>query len=164
MTTEALSAAPVPAAGRAHRVRELATERKKLRGALIPILHAVQEELGYVDQADIPVIADVLNLAVAEVHGVVTFYRDFRREPAGRTTVRICQAEACRSVGAVELGEHAKRRTGVGFGETTYDGKVTVDEVFCLGNCALGPAVEVGGKLHGRVTPTRLDALLGEAR
>jgi formate dehydrogenase subunit gamma len=164
MTTEALSAAPVPAAGRAQRVREIATARKKLRGALIPILHAVQEELGYVDQADIPVIADVLNLAVAEVHGVITFYRDFRREPAGRTTVRICQAEACRSVGAVELGEHAKRRTGVGFGETTYDGKLTVDEVFCLGNCALGPAVEVGGKLHGRVTAARLDALLGEAR
>jgi formate dehydrogenase subunit gamma len=98
------------------------------------------------------------------VHGVVTFYRDFRREPAGRTTVRICQAEACRSVGAEELAEHAKRRTGIGFGETTYDGRVTVDEVFCLGNCALGPAVQVGDKLHGRVTPARLDAILGEAR
>jgi formate dehydrogenase subunit gamma len=162
MTIEVSNPAPVPAAGRAERVREIATERKQLRGALIPILHAVQEELGYVDQSDVPVIADVLNLSVAEVHGVVTFYRDFRREPAGRTTVRICQAEACRSVGAVELGEHAKRRTRVGFGETTYDGRLTVDEVFCLGNCALGPAVEVGRKLHGRVTPARLDAILGE--
>ena len=85
-------------------------------------------------------------------------------EPAGRTTVRICQAEACRSVGAVELGEHAKRRTGVGFGETTYDGRLTVDEVFCLGNCALGPAVQVGDKLHGRVTPARSTRSLGEAR
>jgi formate dehydrogenase subunit gamma len=130
----------------------------------MPILHAVQEELGSVDQADVPVIADVLNLSVAEVHGVVTFYRDFRRSPAGRTTVRICQAEACRSVGAEELAEHAKRRTGVGFGETTDDGRVTVEEVFCLGNCALGPAVQAGGKLHGRVTPARLDAILGEAR
>ena len=155
---------PVPVPGRADRVREIATELRGLRGALIPILHAVQEELGYVDQLDIPVIADVLNFSVAEVHGVVTFYRDFRREPAGRTTMRICQAEACRSVGAEELAAHAKRRTGIGFGETTYDGKLTVDEVFCLGNCALGPAVEVGGKLHGRVTPARLDAILGEAR
>ena len=164
MTTEVMFPAPVPAPGRADRVREIATELRGLRGALIPILHAVQEDLGYIDQTDIPVIADVLNLAVAEVHGVVTFYKDFRRTPAGRTTVKLCQAEACRSVGAVELAEHAKRRTGVGFGETTYDGKVTVDEVFCLGNCALGPAVQVGDKLHGRVTPARLDAILGEAR
>ncbi|MDX6250071.1 MAG: formate dehydrogenase subunit gamma [Kribbellaceae bacterium] len=164
MTIEVANPAPVPAAGRSARVREIATARKALRGALMPILHAVQEDLGYVDQTDLPVIADVLNLSVAEVHGVVTFYRDFRREPTGRTTVRICQAEACRSVGAEELAEHAKRRTGVGFGETTYDGRVTVDEVFCLGNCALGPAVQVGDKLHGRVTPARLDAILGEAR
>jgi formate dehydrogenase subunit gamma len=164
MTIEVTNPAAVPAGGRPIRVREIATARKELRGALIPILHAVNEELGYVDPIDIPIIADVLNLAVAEVHGVVTFYRDFRRKPAGRTTVRICQAEACRSVGAEELGEHAKRSTGVGFGETTYDGRLTVDEVFCLGNCALGPAVQVGDKLHGRVTPARLDAILGEAR
>lgn len=164
MTIEATSPSPAPPAGRPQRVREIATARRELRGALMPILHAVQEDLGYVDTADLPVIADVLNLAVAEVHGVVTFYRDFRREPGGRTTVRICQAEACRSVGGKELGEHAKRRTGVGFGETTYDGRVTLDEVFCLGNCALGPAVQVGDKLHGRVTPARLDALLGETR
>ncbi|WBQ04759.1 NAD(P)H-dependent oxidoreductase subunit E [Kribbella sp. CA-293567] len=164
MTTEVIPPASVPAPGRAVRVRGIAAGLRGLRGALIPILHAVQEELGYVDQTDIAVIADVLNLAVAEVHGVVTFYRDFRREPAGRTTVRICQAEACRSVGAEELAAHVKRRTGAGFGETTYDRRLTVDEVFCLGNCALGPAVQVSGKLHGRVTPARLDALLGEAR
>lgn len=164
MTIEATFPSAVPAAGRPERVREIATARRELRGALMPILHAVNEELGYVDPIDIPIIADVLNLAVAEVHGVVTFYRDFRRKPAGQTTVRICQAEACRSVGAEELGEHAKRSTGVDFGETTYDGRFTVDEVFCLGNCALGPAVQVGEKLHGRVTPARLDAILGEAR
>lgn len=135
-----------------------------MRGALIPILHAVQEEFGYVGQPDVAVIADVLNLSVAEVHGVVTFYKDFRRTAAGRTTVAICQAEACRAVGAVALGEHAKRTTGCEFGETSHDGRVTLDEVYCFGNCALGPTVQVGGKLHGRVTPARLDALLGEAR
>jgi formate dehydrogenase subunit gamma len=160
MTTEVTN----PAAVRSQRVREIATARRDLRGALMPILHAVQADLGYVDAADVPVIADVLNLAVAEVHGVVTFYRDFRRAPGGRTTVRICQAEACQAVGAEALGEHAKRRTGREFGETSADGRLTVDEVFCLGNCALGPAVQVGERLHGRVTPARLDAILGEAR
>jgi formate dehydrogenase subunit gamma len=153
----------VPAAERAERVRAIAIGLRGLRGPLLPVLHAVQHELGHVDAADVPVVADVLNLAVAEVHGVVTFYRDFRRSPAGRTTVRICQAEACRAVGAEALGAHARRRLGVGFGETTSDDAVTLDEVFCLGNCALGPAAQVDGRLHGRVTPARFDALLGEA-
>lgn len=164
MKREAVAVDPVPVSARAGRVRSIAVEMRGLRGALIPILHAVQEELEYVAPEDVAVIADVLNLAVAEVHGVVTFYKDFRRTAAGRTTVAICQAEACRSVGAVELAEHAKRTVGCGFGETTYDGRVSLDEVFCFGNCALGPAVQVGDKLHGRVTPARLDALLGEAR
>ncbi|GAA1148754.1 formate dehydrogenase subunit gamma [Kribbella jejuensis] len=160
MTSEVVVGAPV----RAQRVREIATELSGLRGALMPILHAVQEELGYVDQPDVPVIADVLNLAVAEVHGVVTFYKDFRRTPPGRTTVTICQAEACRAVGAVALAEYAQQSTGCTFGETTGDGRITLEETYCLGNCALGPAVQIAGKLHGRVTPTRLNALLGEAR
>lgn len=134
------------------------------RGPLLPILHAVQEELGCVPRDVLPVIADGLNLSIAEVHGVVTFYRDFRSAPPGRTTVRICRAEACRSVGAEELAGHASDELGIGFGETTDDGRVRLDEVFCLGNCALGPAVVVGERLHGRVTPARLDALLGETR
>ena len=145
-------------------VRDLALARRDLRGPLLPVLHAINDELGHIDQADLPVVADVLNLAVAEVQGVVTFYRDFRRVPAGRATVRVCRAEACQAVGAEALAEHAKQRLGVGFGETTADGAVTLDEVFCLGNCALGPAVQVDGKLRGRVTPARLDAVLGELR
>ncbi|MGZ0149035.1 NAD(P)H-dependent oxidoreductase subunit E [Kribbella sp. WER1] len=154
----------VTARVRARRVREIAAGLADLRGPLLPILHAVQEELGYVDQPDVAVIADVLNVAVAEVHGVVTFYKDFRRTPAGRTTVSICQAEACRAAGAVPLGEHAQRSIGCSFGETTADGRITLDEIYCFGNCALGPAVQIAGRLHGRVTPGRLDALLGEAR
>lgn len=150
------------AAVRTGRVREIATAHRGLRGPLIPILHAIQEDLGHIDQADVPVVADVLNLSAAEVHGVVTFYRDFRREPGARTTLRICRAEACQAVGAEALGAHARRRLGVDFGETTSDGAVTLDEVFCLGNCALGPAVQVDGRLHGRVSTARLDALLGE--
>jgi formate dehydrogenase subunit gamma len=144
------------------RVRAIAESRLGLRGPLLPVLHAINDELGHVDPADVPVVADVLNLAVAEVHGVVTFYRDLRRAPAGRATVRICRAEACQSVGADALAEHARTRLGIGFGETTPDGAITLDEVFCLGNCALGPSVQADDVLSGRVTPTRLDAILGE--
>jgi formate dehydrogenase subunit gamma len=158
MTTDVTDLAAV----RVERVREIAAALRSLRGPLIPILHAVQAHLGHVDQADVPVIADVLNLSAAEVHGVVTFYRDFRRSPGGRTTIRICRAEACQAVGADALAAHAGRQLGVRFGETTRDGAVSLDEVFCLGNCALGPAMQVDGRLHGRVTPTRFDALLGE--
>jgi formate dehydrogenase subunit gamma len=147
---------------RTARVREIALAHRDRRGPLLPVLHQVNDELGHVDQADVAVVADVLNLAVAEVHGVVTFYRDFRRAPAGRATLRICRAEACQSVGAEALAEHARTRLGVGFGETTSDGAVSLDEVFCLGNCALGPAVQVDGTLRGRVTPARLDAILGD--
>lgn len=134
------------------------------RGALLPILHDVQAELGHVDPVVIPVLADALNLSIAEVHGVVTFYRDFRTTPGGQTSVRVCRAEACQSMGAEALGEHAKSALGVGFGETTADGAVTLDEVFCLGNCALGPAVQIGSRMHGRVSADRFDALVAEVR
>jgi formate dehydrogenase subunit gamma len=151
-----------PAVLRTDRVREIAMAHREQRGPLLPVLHTVQNELGFIDAADLPVVADVLNLSVAEVHGVVTFYRDFRGAPGGRAAVRICRAEACQAVGAEALAGHARRRLGVGFGETTPDGAVTLDEVFCLGNCALGPAAQVNGRLHGRVTPARFDALMGE--
>lgn len=148
---------------RVGRVREIASRLRDLRGPLLPILHAVREDLGHIDVVDLPVIADVLNLSVAEVHGVVTFYRDFRTTPGGRVTLRVCRGEACQSVGAEALGEHARQRLGIGFGETTADEALTLEEVFCLGNCALGPAVQVAGRVHGRVSPARLDVLIEEA-
>ena len=148
---------------RSARVREITEAHLDLRGPLLPVLHAVNDELGHIERGDVAVVADVLNIAVAEVHGVVTFYEDFRTAPAGRSTVRICRAEACQAVGAEALADHATRALGVGFGETTDDGGVTLDEVFCLGNCALGPSVQVDGVLRGRVTPARLDAILGDA-
>lgn len=146
------------------RVRRIVAEHGDKRGPLLPILHAVQAEFGHVDPAVVPVLAQELNLSTAEVHGVVTFYRDFRTTPPGRASVRVCRAEACQAVGAAELAEHASARLGVGFGDTTPDGAITLDEVFCLGNCALGPAVQVDGRVHGRVGPARFDALLGELR
>lgn len=146
------------------RIRAIVTAHAGERGPLLVILHAVQEEFGCIDPSVIPVLADALNLSVAEVHGVVSFYKDFRTTPPGRATVKICRAEACQSVGADALVEHAKTRLGVGMGATTSDGAVTLDEVFCLGNCALGPSIQVDGRLHGRVGPERLDAVLGGLR
>lgn len=139
--------------------RAAAEAHRAERGPLLPILHAIQRELGHVPQSVEPVLAGALNLSIAEVHGVVTFYRDFRRTPAAHT-VRVCRAEACQAVGAEELAAHAERALGVPTGETTADGGIRLDEVFCLGNCALGPAVQIDDRLHGRVSPARLDALL----
>jgi formate dehydrogenase subunit gamma len=144
-------------------VREIAADHRAHRGKLLPILHAVQEALGCVPAEAIPVLADELNLSRADVHGVVTFYHDFRAEPAGRTTVRVCRAEACQSVGAVRLVEHLRDRHGVGLGETSLDGALTVEQVFCLGNCALGPAAQVNGRLYGRLDEARLSAILDSA-
>jgi formate dehydrogenase subunit gamma len=133
-------------------------------GALLPILHEVQDRLGYIPKESVPVIAKALNLSRAEVHGVVTFYHHFRQQPAGRRVVRICRAEACQAVGADALVEHAKRALGVDFHGTTADGEVTLEAVYCLGNCACGPTIMVGDDLHGRVTPERFDALVQGGR
>jgi formate dehydrogenase subunit gamma len=129
-------------------------------GALLPILHELQAEFGYVPDEATPLIADALNLSRAEVVGVVHFYHDFRTTPGGRHTVQVCRAEACQAVGADALAAHAETRLGVPMGDTTEDGAVTLRAVYCLGNCALGPAVMVDGRLCGRVTPERFDALL----
>lgn len=128
--------------------------------ALLEILHDLQEEAGCVPRTAIADIAQALNLSRADVLGVVTFYHDFREAPAGRVTVRVCRAEACQAVGALALIERICARRGVKLGETTLDGSVTIEPVYCLGNCALGPAALVDGALHGRLDAARLDALI----
>lgn len=133
------------------------------RGALLPILHAIQETLGCVPREAVPVLAERLNLSRADVHGVVSFYHDFRAEPAGRTTVKICRAEACQAVGSGRLVDHVRDRYGMELGETRSDGALTVDQVFCLGNCALGPTVQIGARLHGRVDAAKLTHLIDSA-
>ena len=153
-------AASVPARLTEDRLRAIVAEHAHGRGPLLPILHAILEEAGAVDADVVDVVARELNLSRAEVHGVITFYPDFRRTPAGATHVRVCRAEACQAVGAEAVWARARGRTGLDEGETSPDGAVTLDRVFCFGNCALGPSVEVNGRLHGRVTPERLDALL----
>jgi formate dehydrogenase iron-sulfur subunit len=133
-------------------------------GALLPILHAVQDAIGYVPPSAVGGIALALNLSRAEVHGVISFYHDFRTSPPGRHRVRVCRAEACQSMDGVALEQHARVRLGIDWHQTTEDAAVTLDPVYCLGNCACSPAVMIDGQVHGRVTPGRFDALLGAAR
>lgn len=129
-------------------------------GALLPVLHAIQDRLGHVPPAGVPIVAKALGLSRAEVHGVVSFYHDFRSTPPGRHVVRICVAEACQAMGADRLREHAQAALGVDFHQTTGDGGITLEPVYCLGNCACSPAVMVDRRLHGRVSPERFDDIV----
>ena len=131
---------------------------------LMPILHELQEVFGYIDPGAIELLAEQLNVSKAEVYGVVTFYNDFRTEPGGACVVRVCRGEACQSMGAERLARHASEHLGVGFGGTTTDGALTLEQVFCLGNCALSPAVMIDDRLQGRVDEARFDELVAEAR
>ena len=142
------------------RVEQILTSHLGREGALLPILHDVQADFGHVPQTALPVIAKALNLSRAEVHGVVSFYHDFREAPAGRHVVKLCRAEACKSVGADRVADHAKARLGLDWHETSTDGAVTLEPVFCLGLCACGPAALVDGRLMGRVDESVVDALL----
>jgi formate dehydrogenase subunit gamma len=140
--------------------REIVDRLKHLPGATLPILHALQDHFGYVDREAGAILAKALNLSAAEIHGVISFYHDFRRLPPGRRVIKLCRAEACQAMGARALEAHVQRRLGVGFGETTADRRFTLEPVYCLGNCALSPAVMIDGDLHGRVDPARFDALV----
>jgi formate dehydrogenase subunit gamma len=142
-----------PTQDRATLVRAIASQHLAERGPLMPVLHEVMEEIGHVAREDVETIADVLNLSVAEVHGVVSFYHDFRTAPATAHRVALCRGEACQSVGAEALYADTRSRA-----DSLGDG-VEVAEVFCLGNCALGPSGTVDGRLHGRLSADRIDAL-----
>lgn len=134
-----------------------------MEGALLPLLHALQEAFGHVPPDAEVMLAQALNLSRAEVHGVVTFYHDFRATPAGRHVVKLCRAEACQSCGGDALAERAEGRLGVRMGETTPDGRVTLEAVYCLGLCATAPSAMVDGRVVGRLNEAKLDALLAEA-
>lgn len=144
------------------RVREIAEGLQALDGPLLPILHAVNDQCGFVDERALPIIADVLNLTRAEVQGVVSFYHDFRRAPAGRHVVKVCRAEACQAMGAENLIAGLEKSFGVKLGETSKDGRVTLEAVYCLGNCALPPAALIDGKLYGRLDAAKAQARLSK--
>lgn len=131
---------------------------------LMPVLHAVQETLGYIPLAAIPLVARGLNLTRAEVYGVVTFYHHFRTEPTGRHIVAICQAEACKAMGSDALTAHAKRSLGVDYHEVTADGLFSLEPVYCLGNCACTPSIMVDTEVYARVTPERFEEIVAELR
>jgi formate dehydrogenase subunit gamma len=137
-------------------------QHREVPGGLLPLLHAIQSRLGFVPSDSVPAIAKALHLSRAEVHGVISFYHDFRSEPAGSHVLQICRAEACQAVGARALEAHAKSSLGVEFGGTTADGAITLEAVYCLGNCACSPSVRLDDQIHARVDATRLDELLAE--
>ena len=145
-------------------VLEACRRMKSLAGPLLPILHGVQSSLGYVPKDAVPLIASELNLSRAEVHGVVSFYHYFRSEPPGRHVVHLCRAEACQSVGAGALEAHAKKALGIDFHQTTPDQAISLEPVYCLGNCALGPSIMIDKQLRGRVSPERFDELMAQVR
>jgi formate dehydrogenase subunit gamma len=144
--------------------REIALRYGNRPDALLEILHDLQEHLGFIPEAALPALAKALNLSRAEVHGVVTFYHDYRREPAGRHVIKVCRAEACQSMGANELVAMIERFLKVKLGQTTADGAITLEAAYCLGNCALSPAVMVDDKLVGRVDAKKFETIVAECR
>lgn len=143
---------------------EIIAEHAKQEGATLVILHALQEAFGYVPEAAIPMVAQALNLSRAEVHGVFTFYHDFRHKPAGRHVLKLCRAEACQAAGGDALAARAEAKVGVSLGNTTADDRVTLEPIYCLGLCSTAPSAMLDGRLVGRLDEKRLDALVAEAQ
>jgi formate dehydrogenase subunit gamma len=141
-------------------IAEAIEAHRACEGPLLPVLHAIQDRLGYIPREAIAAVAHALNLSRADVHGVISFYHDFRTEPPGRHTVRLCQAEACQSVGSDALAAYARARLRVDFHQTSADGVFTLEPVYCLGGCACSPTMMLDGRLYGRVTPERFDRLV----
>lgn len=133
-------------------------------GALLPILHAIQDSQGYVPADSVPLIAKSLNLSRAEVHGVITFYHYFRETPPGKHTIHLCRAESCQAMNSIHLEGHARSTLGIDFHETTPDGLFSLEPVYCLGNCACSPSLSINGEVYGRVNPERFDEIVAELR
>ncbi len=138
-------------------VQDLISGLKDKPGALLPILHGIQDRLGYIPAETVPAIANALNLSRAEVHGVISFYHYFRETPPGSATVHLCRAESCQAMGAKSLEEHVKLKLGIDYHETTSDGAFSLEPVYCLGLCACSPSMQIGEEVYGRVTPESFD-------
>jgi len=141
-------------------VQAISTGLKDKPGALLPILHGVQDALGYIPSDSIPVIAKALNLSRAEVHGVVSFYHYFRETAPGKQIIHLCRAESCQAMGSKQLEDHVKAKLGIDYHETTADGEFSLEPVYCLGNCACSPALLIGSDIYGRVSPELFDELI----
>ena len=145
------------------RVKAIVADLKHKPGALLPILHEVRNTLGHIPENAVPVIAEGLQITRAEVHGVISFYHDFNTQPIGKHRLQICRAEACQARGSRELEHYARERLGIDYHQTTRDGEFTLEPVYCLGNCATGPSMRIGNRIHGRVSAERFDAILDQA-
>lgn len=148
----------------ASRTAAVVNDLKGLEGPLLPILHGIQDEFGHVPGESLPVIADLLNLSRAEVHGVVTFYHDYRKHPAGRHVLKLCRGEACQSMGGDALAAKLQQLLGIGFHETTKDGAVTLEPVYCLGLCACAPSAMLDGEVIGRLDADKVEEIAAEVR
>jgi formate dehydrogenase subunit gamma len=148
----------------AERAADIIAANRGHEGPTVVILHALQDAFGYVPEPAIAMVADALNLSRAEVHGVFTFYHDFRHEPAGRHVLKLCRSEACQSMGGEALAAYAEKKLGVVLGQTTPDGRVTLEPIYCLGLCATAPSAMLDGRVIGRLTEARLDALVSEVQ
>jgi formate dehydrogenase subunit gamma len=144
------------------RTSEIAAGLASLEGPLLPILHEVQHAFGHIPEAAVPVIAEELNLTRAEVHGVVSFYPDFRSAPAGRHVIRLCRAEACQSMGGDALVAQTEERLGVKLGQTRGDGRVTLEPVYCLGLCATAPSAMLDDRPLGRLNAAAIERIAAE--
>lgn len=153
---------PIPSESTVSVVSAAILKYAQIPGGLMPLLHEIQAGLGYIPGESVGEIARGMGLSRAEVHGVISFYHDFREQPRGRTTIQLCRAEACQAVGSRQLEAHAKQRLGIDYGGTTSDGRFSLDRVFCLGNCACGPSVRIGDDIFARVDAERFDRLLAE--
>ena len=150
-----------PSASVLREVVEHAVESHRDRiGPLLPVLHSVQDTFGYIPREAVPLIAGAMNLSRAEIHGVISFYHDFRSEQPGKYLVHLCRAEACQAMGARGLEQYARERLGINYGETTMDGQFTLEPVYCLGNCACSPSIRINDEIHARVSPDKFDELI----
>ena len=145
-------------------VRTIIDAHRHREGALLPMLHGIQDALGWVPPEATPMLAEALKRSRAEIHGVISFYHHFRTTPPGRHVLQLCRAESCQAMGAAALEAHAHARLGIDYGETTADGAITLEAVYCLGNCACSPSLRVGDEIVGRVDAARFDDIVAELR
>lgn len=146
------------------KIHGLIVQHIGLPGALLPLLHAIQDEIGYVPEESYLSISKALALSVAEVHGVVTFYHHFRSHPAGKHILQICRAESCQAMGSEKLEASIKAKLGIDYHQTTSDGAITLEPIYCLGNCACSPSVMMDDEVYGRVDSQKMAELISEAR
>jgi len=145
-------------------IADILVSHQSMPGNLLPILHAIQDSIGYIPQDSVPEIARALNQSVAEIHGVISFYHYFRQTPPGKNTIRLCRAESCQAMNGKSLEKYAQKQLKIDWHETTSDGEFSLEPFYCLGNCACSPALSVNKDVYGRVTPERFDEIVASYR